>query len=65
MTIGTDPVSALRDQLRMLGVSVAVWESRASVTATAAERKAASGAVGAIDAMLPELYLLQGAADSA
>ncbi len=54
-----DPLAGLHGDLGLLGVSVAQWDARTG-HGTAAERKAASTAVGALDSMLRHLYLIRG-----
>ena len=54
MTSHQDPdlVTALHDQLGVLGAALAQWTDRANATGKAAARRAGGTAVGAIDAML-------------
>jgi hypothetical protein len=58
--LSADPAAALRDQLDLLGVSLAQWEDRDRAVDRAAARKAGSAAVEAIDGMLRHLYMLRG-----
>lgn len=53
-------LASLRGQLDRLGSSLSRWQGRGTTTGTAAERQAASTAMGAIDSMLRELYRLRG-----
>lgn len=55
-----DPLASLRDQLGVLGDSLAQWQDRAQAADPVAARKAASAAVSAIDAMLRALYPIRG-----
>lgn len=52
-----DPLAVLQDQLGVLGEALA---QRDQATGKADARKAASAAVGAVDAMLRELYPIRG-----
>jgi hypothetical protein len=53
------PLSALRNGAEDLAVALAIWEARDDTRADANARRAASNAVGAIDAMLRDLYALR------
>ncbi len=54
-----DPLAGLRDGLDALGPALDAWNTRTG-HGSAAERRAASTAVGAIDAMLRTLYSIRG-----
>jgi hypothetical protein len=58
--MSTDPMTALQDQLGILGTALAQWDQRETAAGEAAVRRAASTAVNAIDAMLRDLYLIRG-----
>jgi len=53
------PLAGLRDGLGVLGPALAAWDGRTG-HGTAAERRAASAAIGAVDSMLRQLYLVRG-----
>jgi hypothetical protein len=57
--VTADPLPGLRDDLGVLGEALAGWDARTGY-GTAAERKAASAAIGAVDSMLRQLYLIRG-----
>jgi hypothetical protein len=57
--MSADPLPALHDDLGVLEPALAAWNARTG-HGTAAERRAASAAVGAVDSMLRSLYLIRG-----
>lgn len=51
------PLSAIRDAVEDLAVALAIWEARKEPDAHA--RRAASGAIDAIDAMIKDLHAIR------
>jgi len=55
-----DALSSIRSGTEDLAVALAIWEARDDTRADAHARRAASGAVDAIDAMLRALHAIRG-----
>jgi hypothetical protein len=54
-----DALSSIRNGAEDLAVALAIWEARDDIRADAHARRAASGAVDAIDAMLRALHAIR------
>jgi hypothetical protein len=59
MTARDSALSAVRDHVEDLAVSLAIWETNDDTKAQPEVRRAANDAMDAIDAMLRELYGLR------
>ena len=57
--VSAEPLPGLRDSLSVLEPALATWNARTGY-GTAAERRAASTAIEAVDSMLRSLYLIRG-----